>query len=603
MYVVSLAILIAAMFIAAIIGMLTSDEILGRGGLGGSIVVLVLGYLQFVVVHTVLTLVLLFNMWKRLEDGVTPVTGGKAVGFLFIPFFNIYWFFRVWGGYPTEYNKYIERNRLSAPAISSGIFVGFTVTVILASVILVPILILPFVTVFLIARGCDAINNLELAKSAAAEHRLLSPADYVGTPENPRSKVPVMALAGVMAVGLMVFFGFSVFAWFNLNPKVSADLLPPTVGNFTLQTPGRVDGSFFGGKFRMFDNIYLSEAGGVRQAIRYNIFQYRSDADASADIASTCKSSSSTTSTTTASVLVDQQGKEAGHFCVQGGTMWMQIGRYFLWAHAPFGYDLEKLKAKEAPFESIMSFVKALPLTKNIVFDGQNASSTTTTTKTAPSTTSKTTTAPISSTADFTLTGKEFYDETNGSSASAKAKYKGKTVQISSRVAIASGDSVMLNAGGDDSIFAYFDAGGLASISKLQRDERVVVTCAVEADYSIKLDHCVLVENKGIIAPTDTPDVTFTADEYWNAIGSSSVSVSAKIKKENELSGKIIKITGKVKDLGGTKSYLAVGNDDLLACYPDEENKSMFSSLADGQSISFLAVGGNALSHCVVAAN
>jgi hypothetical protein len=592
-YLVSLVLLIGAIVISAVIGMLTSDQILGPGGLGGAIAALVLGYLQFLVVHTVLTLVLLFNLWKRLEDGVTPVTAGKAVGFLFIPFFNIYWFFRVWGGYPTEYNKFLERNRLSAPPIGSGIFIGFTVTVVLGAVILVPILLLPFVTVFLIARGCDAINNLELAKSGAAEHRQLAPADFIGTPENPRSKVPILALAGVAAVSGIVLLAFGTFAWFNLNPKLSAELLPPTVGNFTLAKPGRVNGSFFGGKFETLDNFYVAEISGGKQALKYGLFQYASEDLASKHLTSMCESSHSTT------VLNDQAGKEAGHYCIDSGTVWLQVGRHFLWAYAPYKYDLEDLKAKEAPLDSIVSFVKALPLTKNIVFDGQRSSPTAATTS-APN---ATTTASTTSTADISMTGKEFYDETNSSSAAAKAKYKGKMVQITSRVATVTADSLMLTAGGYNDIFAYFDSGDAAAFSNLKRDERVVIKCTAEVSYEIDLKHCVLVENKGVISPADAPDVTFTADEYWNTVESFNVPTDAKIKKQNELQGKVIKITGKVKDMAGSKYYMTAGGNNEFPCFPDDEDKAAFSSLADGQTASFLAVGGSSLSHCVVAAN
>jgi cold shock CspA family protein len=159
----------------------------------------------------------------------------------------------------------------------------------------------------------------------------------------------------------------------------------------------------------------------------------------------------------------------------------------------------------------------------------------------------------------------------------------------------------MLNAGGSGSIFAYYDDAQESSFSDLKRDERVVVKCAVEVEYSIKLNHCVLVENKGIISPNDTPDVTFTADEYWNTVEGPNVSVDAKMKKQNDLAGKIIKITGKVKDLAGSKNYLMAGNDREISCFPDVENNGMFSSLTEGQTVSFLAVGGSSLSHCVVA--
>jgi len=54
--------------------------------------------------------------------------------------------------------------------------------------------------------------------------------------------------------------------------------------------------------------------------------------------------------------------------------------------------------------------------------------------------------------------------------------------------------------------------------------------------------------------------------------------------------------------MAGSKYYMTAGGDEF-PCFPDDENQAMFSSLVDGQTASFLAVGGTSLSHCVVAAN
>lgn len=58
----------------------------------------------------VLFLVLLYNFWKILQDGYAEVTPGKAVGFLFIPFFNFYWAFKAFWGLAKEQNNFIDRH-------------------------------------------------------------------------------------------------------------------------------------------------------------------------------------------------------------------------------------------------------------------------------------------------------------------------------------------------------------------------------------------------------------------------------------------------------------------------------------------------------------
>ena len=80
-----------------------------------SILLLVLSILSgvlFLVVHVVVTFLVIWRMWSAIQDGHARTTPGKAIGFLFIPFFNVYWIFQVWGGFPADYNKYSERYRL-----------------------------------------------------------------------------------------------------------------------------------------------------------------------------------------------------------------------------------------------------------------------------------------------------------------------------------------------------------------------------------------------------------------------------------------------------------------------------------------------------------
>ena len=354
-YAVSVSLVLASIIVGAILAMMSSDEIVGPNYLIFAALFVGLGYVQFIIVHTISTLILLYKSWNVIEDGVTPVTAGKAIGFLFIPFFNIYWFFRVWGGYPVQYNNYLERHRLSVPRMNGAIYIVFALTVGLTAVILLPFLILPFVTLFLIARGSDAINNLELAKAAANQHKVLSAADFVGTPENPRSKVPIFALSGALGVLALGCFGFAAFVWFNMNPSIPAEALPAAVGNFKLQKPGSVIGSFFGGQFRSLDNLYVDESSADKRALRYNVFEYRLPGQSSLRFDSNCKTNAAITT------LKDRQGKEAGRYCIDGGVVWAQIGRYSVWAHAPAGYDLKTLNAKEASMDSIVNFVQALP--------------------------------------------------------------------------------------------------------------------------------------------------------------------------------------------------------------------------------------------------
>jgi hypothetical protein len=62
------------------------------------------------ILSQVLEYVLIYKLWKVVEDGYASTTPGKAVGFLFIPFFNYYWFFRAFWGLAKDLNRYIDRH-------------------------------------------------------------------------------------------------------------------------------------------------------------------------------------------------------------------------------------------------------------------------------------------------------------------------------------------------------------------------------------------------------------------------------------------------------------------------------------------------------------
>lgn len=54
------------------------------------------------VVGIVIVCLFTYNLWEKLQDGRTEISPGKAVGYLFIPIYGIFWAFRVWGAYRTN---------------------------------------------------------------------------------------------------------------------------------------------------------------------------------------------------------------------------------------------------------------------------------------------------------------------------------------------------------------------------------------------------------------------------------------------------------------------------------------------------------------------
>lgn len=59
---------------------------------------------------TILMFVLLYKLWGVVQDGQAATTPGKAVGFLFIPFYNFYWIFQAYWGLAKDLNRYIKQH-------------------------------------------------------------------------------------------------------------------------------------------------------------------------------------------------------------------------------------------------------------------------------------------------------------------------------------------------------------------------------------------------------------------------------------------------------------------------------------------------------------
>ncbi len=146
---------------------LTGRLMLGNNFAGPGAVLLllmaVLGLFQFAIAQFIYTLLILSRMWGAIQDGHTEITVGKAIGFLFIPVFGVYWIFRAWGSFPTEYNNYIDRYSLNVPHLSTAVFTLHPIFTISAGILLVPILLLPFNFMAVISKTCDAVNALNEA--------------------------------------------------------------------------------------------------------------------------------------------------------------------------------------------------------------------------------------------------------------------------------------------------------------------------------------------------------------------------------------------------------------------------------------------------------
>lgn len=85
--------------------------------------------LPMLIAGTVLFFIFLYKSWNQIQDGSQRTTPGKAVGFLFIPFFNFYWLFVGIHGLSVNLNAYARRNNVQTPPVAEQLSLAYCILV------------------------------------------------------------------------------------------------------------------------------------------------------------------------------------------------------------------------------------------------------------------------------------------------------------------------------------------------------------------------------------------------------------------------------------------------------------------------------------------
>ena len=114
------------------------------------------GALFLLVFHAILSWIYINRAWSHIQElGTARTTPGKAVGFLFIPFFNIYWYFVCFFGWAEDYNQYIrEMGADHIKPVSSGFILAHCILNLLSFPILYPFVF------FMVCRCTNDIADL-----------------------------------------------------------------------------------------------------------------------------------------------------------------------------------------------------------------------------------------------------------------------------------------------------------------------------------------------------------------------------------------------------------------------------------------------------------
>ena len=78
---------------------------------------------------SVLIYIYLYRAWRLLQPGNVRTTPGKAIGFIFIPFFSVYWFFVLFVGLANDWNRVMAAhpNLQQGPRLNSGLALAFCI--------------------------------------------------------------------------------------------------------------------------------------------------------------------------------------------------------------------------------------------------------------------------------------------------------------------------------------------------------------------------------------------------------------------------------------------------------------------------------------------
>ena len=90
----------------------------------------------FLICSVAIEYALFYKMWAAIRDSQTSITPAKAVGFLFIPVFNIYWALLMVTGFAEDYNAFILRRAIKARSLPMSLYLIYAFAFMLSETVL-----------------------------------------------------------------------------------------------------------------------------------------------------------------------------------------------------------------------------------------------------------------------------------------------------------------------------------------------------------------------------------------------------------------------------------------------------------------------------------
>jgi predicted Zn finger-like uncharacterized protein len=96
---------------------------------------------MFLILGISIELVLYYRMWAAIQDREVSISPAKAVLFLFIPVFNVYWMLNMLIGFAEDYSSFIQRHSIKIKELPVMLFIIYAfLSLLTAIVVTVPML-------------------------------------------------------------------------------------------------------------------------------------------------------------------------------------------------------------------------------------------------------------------------------------------------------------------------------------------------------------------------------------------------------------------------------------------------------------------------------
>ncbi|MGA2070270.1 MAG: zinc-ribbon domain-containing protein [Sedimentisphaerales bacterium] len=140
----SKAVLSKALFVYCWTGVRIIAGILGAFGLmlaiqkvtKSTLVAMFMAADVFLICSVAIEMLLFYKMWAAIQDDEASISPGKAVGFLFIPVFNIYWALLMVTGFAEDYNSFIIRRSIKTGELPMSLYLIYAFALMLSETVL-----------------------------------------------------------------------------------------------------------------------------------------------------------------------------------------------------------------------------------------------------------------------------------------------------------------------------------------------------------------------------------------------------------------------------------------------------------------------------------